>query len=154
MDGSIIADFIIAGVLRGLEIFNGDGKFHVHPDGTVDAAAINITGGSINITTSKESRDLIRLTHGNNSVLLNPSFMQFISSHNSNAVTISGTEIDLYPHLEPGGTSSDPSIRMWAETGTISLENLYFARESGGDRYSLAGYINNIISRLESLEGK
>lgn len=154
MDGSIIADFIVAGVLRGLEILNGDGKFHVYPDGTVDAAAINITGGSINITTENGSQDLIQLKFQNNSISINPSFIHCISSHNSEAVSISGTGISFYPHLELGGTSSDPSIRMWAETGKISLEDIYFARESGGDRYSLAGYINNIISRLESLEGK
>ena len=61
MNGVIIADFITAGILRGLEILNGNGKFHVHTDGTVDAAAINITGGSINVTTSSETDDIIRL---------------------------------------------------------------------------------------------
>lgn len=33
MDGSIVADFITAGVLRGIEILNGDGTFHVYGDG-------------------------------------------------------------------------------------------------------------------------
>lgn len=33
MDGSIVADFITAGVLRGIEILNGDGTFHVYKDG-------------------------------------------------------------------------------------------------------------------------
>ena len=64
MNGSIIADFITAGVLRGLEILNGNGKFHVHTDGTVDAAAINITGGSINISTNSESYDVVQLSCG------------------------------------------------------------------------------------------
>ena len=64
MNGSIIADFITAGVLRGLEILNGNGKFHVHTDGTVDAAAINITGGSVNISTNSESYDVVQLSCG------------------------------------------------------------------------------------------
>lgn len=64
MNGSIVADFITAGVLRGLEILNGNGKFHVHTDGTVDAAAINITGGSINISTNSESYDVVQLSCG------------------------------------------------------------------------------------------
>ncbi|MCR5707250.1 MAG: phage tail protein [Ruminococcus sp.] len=61
LDGGIVADFITAGVLRGLEILNGNGTFHVHPNGTVDASAINITGGSINITTNSQSYDVIQL---------------------------------------------------------------------------------------------
>lgn len=33
MDGSIVADYITAGTLRGIEIYNGDGSFHVTKDG-------------------------------------------------------------------------------------------------------------------------
>ena len=65
MDGAIVADFITAGVLRGLEINNGDGTFHVGPDGTVTASAVNITGGSVNITTNDENYDVIALNCGN-----------------------------------------------------------------------------------------
>ena len=88
MDGAIVADFITAGVLRGLEIVNGDGTFrvytngkvkasaiditggsinvgngtfHVSPDGKVNASAIDITGGSINMVSSDASYDIIRL---------------------------------------------------------------------------------------------
>lgn len=37
MDGSIVADFITAGVLRGIEILNGDGTFHVYKDGRMES---------------------------------------------------------------------------------------------------------------------
>ena len=85
MDGAIVADFITAGVLRGIEISNGNGAFHVSAagavqataidinngngtfhvasNGAVTASAINITGGSINIETASESFDVISLTH-------------------------------------------------------------------------------------------
>lgn len=63
-DGKILADSILAGTLRGFEILNGNGTFRVYPNGTVDAAAINITGGSINISTSSESYDVIQLSCG------------------------------------------------------------------------------------------
>lgn len=84
MDGAIVADFITAGVLRGIEITNGNGfhvdpngivtakaidinngsgTFHVSPNGTVSASAINITGGSIDIETNSESYDVISLSH-------------------------------------------------------------------------------------------
>lgn len=72
MDGSIIADFITAGVLRGLEITNGNGTFHVYSNGTVEASAINITGGSINISTNSESYDVIQLSCGDWTHKLSP----------------------------------------------------------------------------------
>ena len=64
MNGAIVADFITAGVLRGMEILNGNGKFHVDPSGNVTAQAIDITGGSIHISTSSETYDVIELTSG------------------------------------------------------------------------------------------
>lgn len=63
LDGGFTADFITAGVLRGLEITNGNGTFHVAPNGAVTASAIDITGGSINISTASESFDVISLSH-------------------------------------------------------------------------------------------
>ena len=45
MDGAIVADFITAGVLRGIEITNGNG-FHVDPNGIVTAKAIDINNGN------------------------------------------------------------------------------------------------------------
>lgn len=85
MDGAIVADFITAGVLRGIEITNGNGfhvdpngivtakaidinngsgTFHVSPNGTVSASAIDITGGSIHIVTNSETYDVIELSCG------------------------------------------------------------------------------------------
>jgi len=64
MNGAIVADFITAGVLRGMEILNGNGKFHVDSSGNVTAQAIDITGGSIHISTSSETYDVIELTSG------------------------------------------------------------------------------------------
>ena len=54
MDGAIVADFITAGVLRGIEILNGDGSFHVAVDGTVTASKLNVTGGRVNITSDDD----------------------------------------------------------------------------------------------------
>ncbi|WP_303838607.1 phage tail spike protein [Ruminococcus flavefaciens] len=84
LDGGFTADFITAGVLRGLEITNGNGfhvsttgevqataidinngngTFHVSPNGTVSASAIEITGGRINIETDTASYSVITLSH-------------------------------------------------------------------------------------------
>lgn len=62
-DGGIIANAITSGTLTGLEISNGNGTFHVTPNGAVTASAIDITGGSINISTASESFDVISLSH-------------------------------------------------------------------------------------------
>ena len=48
MNGTIIADFIKAGVLSGIEIQNGSGTFHVSPGGTVTAKDGKIGGFTIN----------------------------------------------------------------------------------------------------------
>lgn len=63
MDGAIVADFITAGILRGIEIKNGDGTFHVSPDGKVTASAVNITGGEINIQ-NENGNDTFRVSAG------------------------------------------------------------------------------------------
>lgn len=80
MDGAIVADFITAGILRGMEILNGNGRFHVHADGSVDAQAINITGGSINITTATENYDVISLNCGGWTHELSPLQWQLMNS--------------------------------------------------------------------------
>lgn len=62
-DGKINADLITTGTLRSMRIENGaNGEFTVDEDGNVSASSINITGGSIRITTQTESYDVIKLT--------------------------------------------------------------------------------------------
>lgn len=68
MDGAIVADYITAGVLRGMEINNGNGTFRVDEDGTVEAAAMNITGGSISIETDSASLSVIDLRYQGQSI--------------------------------------------------------------------------------------
>ena len=99
MDGAIVADFITAGVLKGIEISNGDGTFHVDTNGNttanamtitngsincgngtfyvdkngnVNANSINITGGSINVNTTAETTDVIALNHNEWTLKLSP----------------------------------------------------------------------------------
>lgn len=93
LDGGFVADFITAGVLRGLEIVNGNNTFHVDINGNVDAASINITGGSINIETNSESVDVIQLRYSSQGlsqrVIISPSAVVFERSNNGiNSSTI------------------------------------------------------------------
>lgn len=64
-DGQINADLITTGVLRAIRIINGNNTFVVEADGSVTAHAINILGGSINITTENETDDVISLSWTN-----------------------------------------------------------------------------------------
>lgn len=69
MDGAIVADFITAGILRGIEITNGNGTFHVDSNGTCTANTfnsnnVNITGGKIEINSNSETYDAIKLNSG------------------------------------------------------------------------------------------
>lgn len=59
--GGIVADYITAGTLTGLKINNGNGTFYVNENGEVTAAAINITGGSVNIRGASDQTQIIQL---------------------------------------------------------------------------------------------
>lgn len=135
MDGAIVADFITAGILRGLEILNGDGTFHVMPNGKVVASAIEIKGGSININTQSENQDVITLTFAGNICNITPGMMRIISSHNQNGVIVSGTGITGYSYLGQGEGSA--SFQLVSENGNISTQgnvsanSLYYKNDSG-----------------------
>lgn len=120
MDGAIVADFVTAGVLRGLEIINGDGTFHVLPDGTVVASAISITGGSVNITANSDNENVISLNRGNNHCYVSPGFLRMISSHNKNGVIVSGTGINGFSCLD--GDEASASFGISSENGNISTQ--------------------------------
>lgn len=72
MDGAIVADFITAGVLRGIEILNGDGSFHVAVDGTVTASKLNVTGGRVDITSDDDKYVAVSAKSGKYSTTMSP----------------------------------------------------------------------------------
>lgn len=77
MDGSIVANWIKSGIITGIEMNNGNGTFHVDANGNLTANSLTsssatITGGSINIETSNEYDDVIKLKTGNFELDLEP----------------------------------------------------------------------------------
>lgn len=147
MDGAIVADFITAGVLRGIEISNGNGAFHVSaagavqataidinngngtfhvsPNGTVSASAINITGGSINIETNDESYDVISLSH----------YSQAYDTTWRHKIApleweLENTDINCRAVCQAGGMylyhGNDSNILLDASTGNIYCNHLYY----------------------------
>lgn len=65
MDGQIVANFITAGVLRGIRIENGESTFVVDENGNVTAASVAITGGYLDLDTENVSQGIkLRNTAG------------------------------------------------------------------------------------------
>lgn len=143
MDGAIVADFITAGILRGLEINNGNNTFHVDTSGNVDAASINITGGSINIETNSESVDVIQLRHIGQSAsqrnIISPAAIVLEltpSGENAKSVQLGGMGISAH-----NGSSSTFSVN--AATGQIDTSgSIYAGGTIRGSTVSSSGNIS------------
>lgn len=125
MNGAIVADFITAGVLRGLEIVNGNGTFHVDtsgnvtassmdinngngifrvlPNGTVQASALQMTGGRINMSTATETYDAITLNCNEWELQLTPLQLMLKNTSADKKVLIQAGAVYLYNSI------SDPS---------------------------------------------
>lgn len=141
MDGAIVADFITAGVLRGIEIMNGDGTFRVDPDGNCYAESINITGGTINIATGNETFAVINLNSGGWHNSMSPLQWE-LRNDGINARTIAQAGgISLY-----NGSARTVNI---SSSGDIMLNGDVFAAGT-----SLGAYTARTDLRLESIENR
>lgn len=122
MDGAITADFITAGVLRGLEIVNGDDTFHVDTDGRVSASAIDITGGSINIATNSEDYDVVQLSCGDWEHSISP--LEWRLKNESIACEIRAQAGAMYFNH-----NGETKIQISTETGNIYCNDLWINRD-------------------------
>lgn len=157
MDGAIVADFITAGVLRGLEIVNGNNTFHVDTNGNVSAAAINITGGSINIETSSESVDVIQLRYGSQGItqraIISPAAVTLENSNNDsnnstmmngNGITMTGninTNGSVYAGGTVRGSTVSSSGNIVADGNVYSEQLLY---KKNGSYYNVQSLIDQL----------
>ncbi len=167
MDGAIVADYITAGILRGIEISNGDGTFHVDEDGTVRADAIEITGGRINIDTDSESESIIKLNYAVNSaetlMELSPFGLVVVKTTGSTSSGLIATYGQL--DLLRDGTNV---ISLNASNGSVTAESITAGKitasgdgvlipktlSSGGQTlYSVGQWFLDIENRLTALEG-
>lgn len=91
--GGIVADFITAGTLTGLNINNGNGTFAVDSAGNVTANSLSssnatITGGSMAVATTEDTA-VVKLTSSNgySEVMSNGfRFVRYMSAQNTTAV--------------------------------------------------------------------
>lgn len=139
LNGGFVADFITAGVLRGLEIINGNGTFHVDtngnvtassidinngsgtfrvlPNGTVQASALQMTGGRINMSTNSENYDAINLSYSGWNMQITPLQIEFKNTGIDQKVLIQAGAIFLYD----GINAQQPSCII-SSTGDISVQ--------------------------------
>lgn len=155
MDGAIVADFITAGILRGIEIKNGDGTFHVSPDGKVTASAINITGGTINIQTESSKNDVISLNYGDSHLHIKPTYFMIINP-NHNAINIAGDAIRGYSYFWNG--DAEATFTLNSDTGNISTNGDISAKEvrylCNGAHVSVREEMEKVYSEIDKLSEK
>ncbi|MDO4863409.1 MAG: phage tail spike protein [Ruminococcus sp.] len=141
LDGGIVADFITAGVLRGLEILNGNGKFHVHTDGSVDASAINITGGSINITTNSASYDVIQLQYDSWKHQLAP--LEWVLENTNTLCKIVAQAGAIFFYYNSGRT-----MTLDTENGYITCEGINTGDVNCEDVYAANTYAEELYYKI------
>lgn len=141
LDGGIVADFITAGVLRGLEILNGNGKFHVHADGSVDASAINITGGSINITTNSASYDVIQLQYDSWKHQLAP--LEWVLENTNTLCKIVAQAGAIFFYYNSGRT-----MTLDTENGYITCEGINTGDVNCEDVYAADTYAEELYYKI------
>ena len=181
MDGAIVADFITAGVLRGLEINNGSGTFRVDtsgnvtatsvninngngifrvlPDGTVQASALQMTGGRINMSTSSENYDAIKLNCNEWTLQLTPLQLLLQNTSTDKKILIQAGAIFFYNSISDqspsGKISASGSVTMEGNItseGNITGNDIIFRMEDGGSLYSIRSRLQGIFDRLTALE--
>ena len=72
IDGLLNTAYLTAQTITGLKFNNGNGTFEVNSNGNVTAKSINIQGGSINVQTSSQTTDVIRLNHNEWTMEISP----------------------------------------------------------------------------------
>jgi len=92
---TITGDKIFGGEITGITMNIGNGTFVIDEDGKVTAANINITGGSIRITTDDESADIIQLTYNGYDIMLRP---QKVIMKHYNSVNQKTRRVEITPY--------------------------------------------------------
>ena len=156
MGGAIIADFITAGVLRGLEISNGNGTFHVGTDGSVTASAFNMTGGNINLSADSELNSLISMKYNQYSIRIAPVEWVVKNTDYNCQILCQGHTLYFYSDLSEPKISAYISSRDGTSsfTKTYSNDFLYKNDDSDTEYFSLRDTINLLKSRISALESK
>jgi len=134
IDGGIIADFITAGTLTGLNINNGSGTFTVDSAGNVVANSLTssnatITGGSMNVTAADDTA-VIKITSTSGYITVEPNGFRSIyyaSASDTTYVTIMTNGWYLFREysgdVRETYASQTPTRSGALSTGTLRLDD-------------------------------
>ena len=122
INGLLNTAYITAQTITGLKFNNGNGTFEVDSNGNVTAKAINIKGGKINIETSNDQYDFLKLKcdNGQGSVWnmeLTPLELKFTNSS-------IGGYIRLQAGVVAGGWNDQYKFALNSNTGDFVLYGL------------------------------
>ena len=165
IDGGIIADFITAGTLTGLNINNGNGTFEVDSAGNVVANSLTssdatITGGKINISTAADSTDYITLNSTKASATMQTSGLyvtnKATAANPNRRASINGAALYLTETTggktlaQISGTGSGGYYRAADTAGNTSGFFGYNASNSGGGIIQLYNPAGTLIGEFGS----
>lgn len=158
-DGGIIADYITSGTLTGLAINNGNGTFYVDSNGNVTAASINITGGSIHITTNSESYDVIEFSCTDWVSKLSPLELRLVNNDIHNCILIQAGGLYGYKNYSNG--SGTQTLLLFPETGriyctridgtTVVSDDLFYKDSNSGTYKNVQTMIDDLQRQINAL---
>lgn len=117
IDGLLNTAYLTAQTITGLKFNNGNGTFEVNSNGSVTAKSIDIQGGSINVQTTSQTTDVIRLNHNEWTMEISPLQVKVTNS------TIGG-HIILQAGAIVGEWNDQRKFTLNSNTGTLSLNGL------------------------------
>lgn len=169
-NGEIVADYITTGTLNAQRVKAGILSDTQNKNSwDLDSGAFTITNGTINITTTSGTQDVIHLTYGTRSSWITPSGFSTIDSSNSANTIISSTGMSSY---DPSGmveinglnhslsaldyssnkqTIINPNgVELWSSTtrGVHIVPNPYAGTDAHGNIYLRNGTANKDVVEL------
>ncbi len=153
LDGGFTADFITTGILNSLIINNGNGTFYVDENGNVNAASINITGGSIHITTNSESYDVIEFSCTDWVSKLSPLELRLENNNIHNCILIQAGGLYGYKNYSNG--SGTQTLLLSPETGRIYCTRIDGTTVVGDELFykdSNSGTYKNVQTMIDDLQ--
>jgi hypothetical protein len=96
IDGTFNTDYIVGRQITGFTFDNGNGTFKVEANGSVTANSINITGGSIHVTTNADDYDQISVSYNQYSNAMSPIQLKLENSTTNDDVLVQAGGIWAY----------------------------------------------------------
>ena len=123
IDGLLNTAYLTAQTITGLKFNNGNGTFEVNSNGNVTAKSINIQGGSINVQTTSQTTDVIRLNHNEWTMEISPLQVKVTNSTIGGHILIQAGAIMGYwnDQLKFAITSDYGNVQLYGLNGVRAI---------------------------------